>query len=126
MAHSLVLQTENQYYRNLHHACVIGVRKRITCKNKQFQILEYLDEKVQVMVLGNQILTTLSQDVAVGVSGLGFAASSAVLEPDIHLPGLNSQLPSKIGFLVTIGPLECLEGVLQQPHLRLREPQLLA
>jgi hypothetical protein len=22
--------------------------------------------------------------------------------------------------------LECLEGVLQQPHLRLREPQLLA
>jgi len=87
---------------------------------------EYLDEKVQVMVLGNQILTTLSQDVAVGVSGLGFAASSAVLEPDIHLPGLNSQLPSKISFLVTIGPLECLEGVLQQPQLRLREPQLLA
>jgi hypothetical protein len=85
-----------------------GVRKRITCKNKQFEILEYLDEKVQVMVLENQILPTLSQDVAVGVSGLGFAASSAVLEPDIHLPGLNSQLPSKIGFrfLVTIGPLE--------------------
>jgi hypothetical protein len=51
---------------------------------------EDLDKKVELMVLSNQILTTLSQYVAVRVSGLGFAASSSVLEPDIHLSGLYS------------------------------------
>jgi hypothetical protein len=78
------------------------------------------------MVLGNQILATLSQDVAVGVSGLGFAASTSVLEPDVNLPWLDSQFSSQICFLVTIGPLKCLESVFEQPYLRFCEPQLLA
>lgn len=85
-----------------------------------------LDKKVELMVLSNQILTTLSQYVAVRVSGLGFAASSSVLEPNIHLSGLYSQFPCQIFFLVTIGPLKCLEGVFQKPHLWFCEPQLLA
>jgi hypothetical protein len=85
-----------------------------------------LDKKVELMVLGNQILATLSQDVAVGVSGLGFAASTSVLEPDVNLPWLDSQFSSQICFLVTIGPLKCLESVFEQPYLRFCEPQLLA
>jgi hypothetical protein len=87
---------------------------------------EDLDKKVELMVLSNQILTTLSQYVAVRVSGLRFAASSSVLEPDIHLSGLYSQFPCQIFFLVTIGPLKSLEGVFQKPHLWFCEPQLLA
>jgi hypothetical protein len=87
---------------------------------------EDLDKKVELMVLSNQILTTLSQYIAVRVSGLGFAASSSVLEPNIHLSGLYSQFPCQIFFLVTIGPLKCLEGVFQKPHLWFCEPQLLA
>lgn len=79
-----------------------------------------------MVIFHDEVLATLPENLAVGLVALGFAASAAVLEPNLHLARLNAQLHCQGALLVRVGSLQPLERVLQHPQLRFREPQLLA
>lgn len=84
----------------------------------------HLNEIVEVMILNDKVLAALPQHLTIGFGALRFPSGSAVLEPNLHLPGLHSQLHRQCALLMGIGPWQPLKGVFQEPQLCLGESQL--